>query len=221
MFSKLPRKVWSGVLVLSFIAGIINVVGFLSFNHQGISHLTGVTSMLGAAIAAADIPLILHFLAAILAFVMGCALSGFIIKDSTLRIRRSYGIALVFVALLLFLSIPLFEMVSPLAIYLATCACGLQNAMVTTYSGAALRTTHLSGMFTDLGIAIGHMLRGVENDTRRLKLCAVVISGFLGGGVVGAAGYRLISYQILFLPALLALTLAAVSFALAERQANT
>lgn len=35
---------------------------------------------------------------------------------------------------------------------------GLQNAMMSTYSGAVIRTTHVSGMFTDLGIFLGHFL---------------------------------------------------------------
>ena len=43
--------------------------------------------------------------------------------------------------------------------------------MVSTYSGAVVRTTHLSGMFTDLGIFLGHFLRGLPVDMRRLRLC--------------------------------------------------
>lgn len=35
MISKLPRWVWTGTWVLAFVAGIINVVGFLGFEHQG------------------------------------------------------------------------------------------------------------------------------------------------------------------------------------------
>ena len=91
-----------------------------------------------------------------------------------------------------------------LGIYSASCACGLQNAMVSTYSGAVVRTTHLSGMFTDLGIFLGHYLRRLPVDRRRLSLCFLIISGFLCGGIFGSAGFRHFGYTTLYVPASLA-----------------
>lgn len=214
MFSKLPTKIWSGVLLLAFVAGSVNVIGFLSFNHQGLSHLTGVTSMLGAAISAGNLSQALHLFAAIAAFVGGCAISGALIQDSTLRIRKSYAMALFLVSGLLVFSIPLFRAGQVYAIYLSSMACGIQNAMVTTYSGAALRTTHISGMFTDLGIAIGHLMRGTPTDSRRLRLCAVVISGFFSGGIVSSYLYSQFDYNALLLPAALTCSLGVVTLKL-------
>ena len=75
--------------------------------------------------------------------------------------------------------------------------------MMSTYSGAVIRTTHISGMFTDLGIFLGHTLRGLPVDSRRLRLCFLVISGFLVGGVVGAVAFYRLSYSALFIPAAL------------------
>ena len=202
MIFKLPRWVWIGAWVLACTAGIVNVVGFLGFEHISISHMTGTTSMLGAAIASIDLRSTLHLLAIIFAFVAGCALSGFIIQDSTLRLGRRYGVALTLVSLLLFISIPLFKQQSAYAVYAAACACGLQNAMVSTYSGALVRTTHLTGMFTDLGIFLGQSARGLKTDIRRLWLCVMVISGFLCGGIIGAFAYHHLGYNALFIPAL-------------------
>jgi len=82
-------------------------------------------------------------------------------------------------------------------------ACGLQNAMATTFSGAVVRTTHLSGMFTDLGIGLGHLLRGLPLQMRRLTLSGLIISGFLGGGIVGAWLFMHFRYDALLAPALL------------------
>ena len=84
---------------------------------------------------------------------------------------------------------------------LAAAACGLQNAMCSAYSGGIVRTTHVSGMFTDLGIFLGHGLRGLPVDRRRMRLCAVVITGFLAGGVAAAVAFRWLGYRTLFLPA--------------------
>ena len=217
MISQLPPRIGSGVLLLAFVAGAVNVIGFLSFNHQGISHLTGVTSMLGSAIARGSIAETVHFLLAIAAFVAGCIISGAITKDSTLKIQRSYAWALFLVSALLLISIPLFESGDMFAIYLASMACGIQNAMITTYSGAALRTTHISGMFTDLGISIGHWIRGVPSNPRRLKLCTVVITGFLFGGITSAFGFDRIGYTILLLPSLLTAVLGLITLVMYPR----
>jgi uncharacterized membrane protein YoaK (UPF0700 family) len=200
MISKLPRWVWAGTWAMAFVAGIVNVVGLLGFGHQTITHLTGTTTLLGAALAELDGGAALHLAVLIGAFVSGTVLSGFIIQDSTLRLGRRYGVALFLESLLLCAAVPLLYRGSVLGIYSAACACGLQNAMVSTYSGAVVRTTHVSGMFTDLGIFLGHFLRGLPVDQRRLRLCVLVITGFLGGGFAGAVAFRHLSYGTLFIP---------------------
>lgn len=197
----LPRWVWSGAWALAFIAGMVNVVGLLGFEHEAITHLTGNTSLLAEALARMDFSRTLHFLFLIGAFVGGSVLSGFLVQDSTLQLGRRYGLALLLVSLLLFVSVPLLEIKSAYGMYAAACACGLQNAMVSTYSGAVIRTTHLSGMFTDLGIFLGHALRGLPVDARRLRLCLLVISGFLCGGIAGTLAFKALGYSALLLPA--------------------
>lgn len=190
---------------MAFIAGFINVIGLLGFEHQPITHLTGSASMLGSAIGRLNAPKAVHFLFAIGSFMAGCVLSGLLIQSSSLRLGRRYGIALFIESLLLFASIPLFQVSHEGAIYLAAGACGLQNAMATTYSGTVVRTTHLSGMFTDLGISLGHLLRGQPLDLPRLKLSGIIISGFVVGGAAGAAGFDIWSYSILLVPAAMTL----------------
>lgn len=200
MISKLSRWVWVGAWALAFIAGIVNVVGLLGFEHQAVTHLTGTTSMLAAALAACDGSAALHFAAIIGSFVAGNVLSGYLIQDSTLQLGRRYGVALLLESLLLCGAVPLLDRNNGFGIYSASCACGLQNAMVSTYSGAVVRTTHLSGMFTDLGIFLGHALRGLPVDHRRLQLCFLIISAFLCGGVAGAFVFRRLGYSTLYIP---------------------
>jgi uncharacterized membrane protein YoaK (UPF0700 family) len=216
MISKLPRWVWSGAWALAFIAGIINVVGILGFEHQAVTHLTGNTSMLASAIARLDLADALRFGAVIGSFVAGTAISGFIIQDSVLQLGRRYGIALLLESLLLFLAVPLLDHANPCGLYAAACACGLQNAMASTYSGTVVRTTHISGMFTDLGIALGHALRKLPVDSKRLRLCLLVISGFFCGGIVGAVTFRFLGSATLCIPATLT-GLAAIAYSLLRR----
>ena len=200
MISKLPRWIWAGTWALAFIAGMINVVGLLGFEHQAVTHLTGTTSMLAAALASLDAPAALHLAAVIGAFVSGTVLSGFIVQDSTLQLGRRYGIALLLESALLFGAVPLLWHHQPIGVYFASCACGLQNAMVSTYSGTVIRTTHLSGMFTDLGISLGHAMRGLPVDHRRLRMCFLIISAFLCGGIGGTFAFRHLGYSALIIP---------------------
>jgi uncharacterized membrane protein YoaK (UPF0700 family) len=201
MISKLPRWVWAGAWVLAFDAGIVNVVGLAGFEHQAITHLTGSTSLLAIGLAAFDVAAILHFAATLGSFVAGTVLSGFIIKDTALQLGRRYGIALLLESILLCAAVPLLQRHYLSGLYCAACACGLQNAMMSTYSGTVIRTTHVSGMFTDLGIFLGHALRGLPVDWKRIRLCVLIISGFLTGGVIGALAYQAAAAAALFIPA--------------------
>lgn len=203
MASRLATWVWIGAAALACVAGMVNVAGYLGFEHQAITHLTGTTSLLGAALAQGNLRAVLQLAGMLLAFMLGAVLSGLLIKDSVLQLGRRYGVALSFEAALLVLAVPLFEQGAFAGPLLAAVAIGLQNAMATTYSGAIIRTSHVSGMFTDLGISIGHALRGLPVDHRRLSLCLVIISAFLAGGVIGAVLYGHWQYKALYLPAVL------------------
>ncbi len=203
MGTQLPRWVWVGSVLLACVGGMVNVIGYLGFEHQAVSHLTGTTSLLGAALAHGDWKAVAHLWGVLIAFCAGAMISGMIIQDSTLRLGRRYGAVLALESLLLFAAVPLFWREQIFGALLAAMACGLQNAMVTTYSGAVVRTTHLSGMFTDLGIGLGHMLRGMPLPVRRLTLSGFIISGFLTGGIIGAWLFSRLQYNALLAPAIL------------------
>lgn len=197
----LPRWVWIGAGLLACASGMVNVVGYLSFEHQAVSNMTGATTLLGGALARGDTHASVHLGAVMLAFLLGAALSGLIVQDSTLRLGRRYGVALLATSLLLFIAIRQFHLHSLSGAVLAAMACGLSNAMATTFSGAVIRTSHLSGMFTDLGIALGHALRGMPLQKRRLLLCLLVISTFFSGAVLGGLLFAQLGYLALAIPA--------------------
>lgn len=198
---QLQRWVWVGAGLLACVAGMVNVVGYLGFEHQAITHLTGTTTLLGEAVAKRDLRALSHLAGVALAFMSGAALSGMIVQDSTLKLGRRYGVALALESLLLFAAIPLFRHGQLAGALLAAMACGLQNAMATTYSGAVIRTSHLSGMFTDLGIGLGHALRGLPLQKRRLLLCGLIIISFFVGAMLGALLFVRFGYAALAAPA--------------------
>ena len=203
MISKLPKWVWFGSAVLAFIAGTINTIGFLGFQHQGVTHLTGSTTLLGIAAATSNSAELLHLLAVIGAFLFGSIFGGIIISEDSLKLGSSYALALLIESALLIAAVPSLEHTNNLGAYLASCACGLQNGMASNYSGAILRTTHVSGIFTDLGIFIGHLIRRLPVDMRRVYLCLVLLLGFFSGATAGAFGFHYFSYKTLYFPAAL------------------
>ncbi|WP_033365562.1 YoaK family protein [Bordetella sp. FB-8] len=200
---QLPRWAWFGTGGLAFIAGLVNAVGYLGFRHESISNMTGNTSLLGIALGAAQGGEILHWALAIGAFVLGTMLSGMIVQQSTLKLGRRYGVALVLESLLLFSAVPFLDASDSLGLYLASAAMGLQNGMVSAYSGALIRTTHVTGIFTDLGIYLGHLLRGLPVDMLRLRVCIVVATTFMLGSAFGALLFGRMQEHAILIPAAL------------------
>ncbi len=200
---QLPRWAWIGGGVLAFIAGIVNAAGYMGFRHQSITNLTGSTSLLGVALGTADSAEAWHWGLSISAFLIGAILSGVIVQQRTLKLGRRYGVALALESLLLFAAVPLLDAGSSVGLYLAAMGAGLQNGMASTYSGMVFRTTHVSGMFTDLGIYIGERLRGLEVDTLRIRVCVLVIATFTIGSASGALLFSTLGERTLLIPAVL------------------
>lgn len=201
MIRQLPRWAWVGGAVLALAAGCINAVGYMCFRHQPITHLTGTSTELGISLAGGDMAGVLHWGLTIISFVVGAMLSGFIVQQRTLQLGSRYGVVLMLESLLLFAATPLIHDAKDLGLYLASAACGLQNAMVSTYSGTTLRTTHLSGIFTDLGIYLGQRLRGLDVDMLRIHVCLLIAGHFILGAILGAFGFAHIQERVLLIPA--------------------
>ncbi|WP_201583894.1 YoaK family protein [Psychrobacter jeotgali] len=200
MITKLPRWILWGGGVLAFSAGCVNTAALIGFTNLSVSHVTGNVSFFSAAIAHFDISSIFFIGASLLSFLAGAILSGFVIGQTSLRLGRSYGRALYIEAALLFISYLLYQQHDYLGQLAAAMACGLQNAMVATYSGAVIRTTHLTGLTSDMGAAIGNWLAGRSISKPTLGFQTIIWYCFFGGGVVGAFLYARVGYGALFVP---------------------
>jgi uncharacterized membrane protein YoaK (UPF0700 family) len=200
MIRQLPAWVWIGGAFLAAMAGLMNAIAVLNLQHQAVSHLTGSTTFMAVELANGQFLLAGKLLAIIVCFVTGAVLSGAIVGDSTLKLGRRYGGALVLESLMILLAIPLMQGKIFAGDCLIAMACGLQNAMASTYSGAIVRTTHVTGLFTDIGIALGHMVRGERYEGRKIALCAALASGFIIGGFGGALLFERVSDLALLVP---------------------
>lgn len=198
-------------LGLAFIAGATNAGAFLAVGLYT-SHMTGLISSIADHIAFWQIQLALAALGAVLSFLFGAMTSSVMINFARRRkLRSQYALPLLLEAVLLlvfgFLGRGLNkidELFVPATVILLCFLMGLQNAVITKISGAVVRTTHLTGVITDLGIELGRLLywnRGtasvearVTADRQRLKVLALLCAFFLLGGILGALGFKHIGY---------------------------
>ncbi|MBD1388201.1 DUF1275 domain-containing protein [Neiella sp. HB171785] len=208
MLSQLPKWVELGAFVLALIAGCVNAIGLLGFEHQSVSHLSGTATLLGTELLSLSLQKIVHLIGILFAFVGGASIAGFLLHGSTLKLGRHYDTALFIEFLLLAVSSWLLISGSFFGHFLASAACGLQNAMATTYSGAIIRTTHVTGIFTDLGIMLGAIFRGEALDQRKAKLFIFIIVGFVLGATFGAILHAKYEFSALLVPAIICLLMA-------------
>jgi uncharacterized membrane protein YoaK (UPF0700 family) len=200
-FQNLPMWVQLGAFFLAVNAGMINVLGLMTVLHQAISHMTGNVSLLAMSLVQGQWESLLYALAIVTSYVIGSMYSGLILANSHFRLGRRYGLPLSLVAffiLLCWLCLPAWPRY---ALLWAAVAMGLQNAMVSHYQGAIIRTTHLSGVLTDLGLAIGYWLRGLKVGKRRIILHLLILFGFLIGGIIASLIYPLLQLNAFLIPA--------------------
>ena len=221
MLSKpIPAWILVGAFLLTAMAGSINAVGFMGIHHQALSHMSGTATILSTDLSLGRLGLAGHAGMVLVSFFLGCVVSGIIIRRSALQIGPRYGVALGLESCLLFGATIALRNGSNTGDYLAAIACGLQNAMATTYSGAVIRTTHVTGIVTDLGLACGHWLRGEPVISRQIAIHLVLITGFIVGGIIGGFGYQWWDFNALLIPATIT-GLTGIGYALYRQLKNT
>jgi len=177
--------VFFGAALLSLVAGYVNVV-MLSFFAVPVSHMSGAVSHLGIVLSDVDFKDLLLVTSIVTGFFSGALVSGIILRDTLFRMRRRYGAILLIEGALLFVTMFLALKGLNAAIPIAATACGLQNAMASSYRGLTLRTTHVTGIVTDLGALLGNRLQGREVKSWKFGLLLSVLIAFFGGGLGGA-----------------------------------
>jgi uncharacterized membrane protein YoaK (UPF0700 family) len=197
----IPGWILAGGFALSAIGGCVNAVGLLGFHRQALSHMSGTLTGVGISLALGHDGMLLQALAVLISFFFGAFVSGFVVQQSTLQLGRRYGLALALESVLLFLAVYFLRENHRVGDYLAAMACGLQNGMATSYSGAVIRTTHVTGIVTDLGIALGHFVRNQPVEWRRIRLYGILLLGFGCGSFLGGFGFSRLGSDTLLFPA--------------------
>jgi len=180
--------VFAGAVSLAMVAGYVNVV-VLGVFHVPVSHMSGAVSRLSIDLAGQDLADFQVVLSIVAGFLLGAVLSGIVIGGRKLVPGRRYGVALLVEGAVLALSTVFLSRGYAPGITLAAMACGIQNAMASSYYGLVIRTTHVTGIVTDIGVMIGHWIRHRSIRVWKLYLLASILAGFFSGGILGAWGY--------------------------------
>jgi uncharacterized membrane protein YoaK (UPF0700 family) len=193
-------------ILLAFVAGAMNAGGFLLL-HRYTSHMTGIVSGLADDLALGARGLVAMGLGLVASFVLGALITALLANWARRRDwRGEYAPCLAVEGLLLitFAAITFEWGDSVRAVAGATAllclVMGLQNAMVTKVSRAEIRTTHVTGILTDIGIELGRgtfrLLAGagpgdgVRLDAARLGLLSSLLGAFVLGGIAGAFSFK-------------------------------
>ncbi len=186
--------------LLSGMAGYVNVV-LLGIYHVPVSHMSGAVSRLAIDLSTGNAKDLEGAMAIFFSFLLGAMLSGLIIGGTKIQPGRRYGVAMMIEGALLTLSTLMLMSGRQAGIPVAAMACGLQNAMASSYCGLILRTTHVTGMVTDIGVMLGHWIRYRRIEIWKLILLLCILGGFFTGGLLGGWSYARVGIPALFLVA--------------------
>ncbi|GAA4354644.1 YoaK family protein [Variovorax defluvii] len=199
--------------LLAFVAGAVNAGGFLAVQRYT-SHVTGIISSVADDLVLGQFALAMAGVCALLAFLFGAATTAGLVHWARRReLHSEFALSLLVEALLLLIfgllgaNLELYVDVFVSSTVLLLCfIMGLQNAIVTKISKAEIRTTHMTGIVTDLGIELGRLLywnrtrdakleHFVRADRDKLAIHATILGLFFVGGLVGATAFKAIGFS--------------------------
>lgn len=194
--------------ILTFVAGAANAGGFLAVK-QYTSHMSGIVSSVADSVALGDVKFALAGLGAFSSFVAGAIVSAILVNWGKRHSRQSiYAFPIAVEAILLLCFGVMGSNLSrhewlfvPATVAILCFIMGLQNAVITKLSNARIRTTHVTGMTTDMGIELGKLFywnivrndiakQLVRADRAKLKVHSLLVFLFFAGGILGAVGFR-------------------------------
>ncbi|MGS0746924.1 YoaK family protein [Halpernia sp. GG3] len=192
--TRTPKHNLQIASLLSFVAGLVNVVGFFS-----VQKLT--TNVTGHFAFLIDEVFKLHFVNAfhiaffLIAFLLGSFVANFTVEYSSRNHEnQTFLLPVIFeAAILLVIALTGNYLIQKSPDIIVCCllfAMGMQNSLVTSISKSVVRTTHLTGLFTDLGIELSQLFfyknRVQKNKLHKsINLRLTIITMFFSGGLMG------------------------------------
>jgi uncharacterized membrane protein YoaK (UPF0700 family) len=199
-------------ILLSFVAGIVNVTGVLAVKTLT-TNVTGHFAYFAEEVTKHDYQEAIVFLIYTLFFLGGAFTSNFLAELVSERKQDLSHLPAIAIEFLILVTLGLFGMKVDLNIlngkwiaFGLLFAMGIQNALVTKISRSTVRTTHLTGLFTDLGIELSQLFFYKKPEERKslktsIYLRLSIISFFFLGCFIGGFTYGHLALKTLFVAA--------------------
>ncbi len=214
------RKVVAHWFLMSFNAGAINAGGFLS-TGRFVSHITGFATLFGVDLTNNRFHAAFGILSVPMFFLLGGFLAGLMIDRPILKGKKAHFDYAMGLSSLCLFAAAIAGQLSQFGVFgtntpwdqtyilmaLLCLACGIQNASITSSSGSTVRTTHLTGLTTDLGLGLSRLVTFDKLDPRFLKedrankLRMGTILSFVLGSAAGAWIFWKLGYLGFLIPA--------------------
>jgi len=191
-------------VLLSFVAGLVNVTGFLAIG-QLTTNVTGHFALFINDVTSLSFWKGAVFLLYIVYFLLGSFTSSLLLEQFRNTKRLNVFVIPTLIEACILIILPVLVKIINVSPDSMACvllfAMGLQNSYVTKISNAVVRTTHLTGLFTDLGIELAQLLFPQEKVLRQkllstVKLRVSIIFSFFGGGLIGGFLYSKTELQL-------------------------
>lgn len=199
--SQIQKLYWVAGL-MALIAGYINSAMLIEFSIP-VSQMSGVASHMSEQLVAFDWSLLSTSALILLSFILGAFISGLLIGQKGYNTTPNYGYGLILNCILLTLAALLSFQHSIFSVLLSAVACGIQNALVASYRGLQLRTTHMTGNATDIGVHLAAMLKSKKAWRWQSTVLVVLLITYILGGVIGIYAYLAMPNWSLIFPGIL------------------
>lgn len=202
----------SSTAMVSGITNVVGLVAFLAFT----SNITGHVANLSKHIVEQNIGEIVVFLLWLFMFFAGAFLSSFIVRSlEDKSYYRAHSIPVIIeIIVLLFVAIygnnfyRETKAEREIVIAFILFSMGLQNSLVSIISGGLIKSSHLTGLFTDLGGDVSEWVHPRAEKTEVVKnkiyIRLTVLGFYLLGGIIGGYFFNLYDFAIFyFIPVIL------------------
>ncbi|TDE07294.1 YoaK family protein [Flavobacterium sandaracinum] len=198
--------------LLSFVAGIVNVTGVLSVQTLT-TNVTGHFAYFAEEIMKRDYAAAITFFVFTVFFLFGAFTSNFLAELISKKNPNLSHVIPISLEMIILIAVGVFGIASNLSssegkwiAFAMLFAMGIQNSLVTKISQSTVRTTHLTGLFTDLGIELSQLFFYKKpEEKKKLKtsiyLRLSIIIFFFIGCISGGFLYNILEMKTLFVAA--------------------
>lgn len=198
--------------LLSFVAGIVNVTGVLSIQTLT-TNVTGHFAYFAEEIMKRDYAAAITFFVFTIFFLFGAFTSNFLAELISKKHPNLSHVIPIALEMSVLIGVGVFGVASELSssegkwiAFSMLFAMGIQNSLVTKISNSTVRTTHLTGLFTDLGIELSQLFFYKKpEEKKKLKISIYlrlsIIVFFFIGCFSGGFLYNLLEMKTLFVAA--------------------